>query len=268
MNDTSLRPSRVLAGWLDEETCRALGLDGEVARECREAVRRRRSRDRFLTQVEQSPGTLGPISTALADVDPRFRGGELEVVTVDLADVVATQPVVAVDELRADSLAGDPTLEEVATVTLPVAPVVLPSTAFDERAQAWVVRSRGASIAVSGRYVAAAESGDPGSQCFGFLVSAQPSRVTVGVCEGRVVLLDGHHRAVALLARGIRRAPVALDLTSSLPLTPDSLGREVIFGSPPPMLCDYLDDEVSLEAAVARTERVILISATEVDLPV
>lgn len=189
-------------------------------------------------------------------------------VAVDLAHVVATQSVVAVDELRVHALSRDPTLDEVATVTLPVAPLVLPTTAFDERAQAWVVRSRGASIAVSGRYVAAAESGDPGSQCFGFLVSAQPSRVTVGIHDGRVVLLDGHHRAVALLARGVRRAPVALDRASSMPLTSDNLGREVIFGPSPPLLCDYLDGDVSLAAVVSRTERVILISATEVDLPV
>lgn len=129
------------------------------------------------------------------------------------------------------------------------------------------MRSRGASIAVSGRYVAAADAGDPGSQCFGFLVSAQPSRVTIGVCEGRVVLLDGHHRAVELLARGVRRAPVALDHDALLPLTADHLGRNVILGVTPPKLQDYLDDEVSLVAAVTRTERVILISATEVDLP-
>ena len=261
------RPSRVLAGWLDAETCRALGLDESAARKCRDAVARRPP-DRFLTKVEFSPGTFRPISSALSEVDPRFRHGELEVVVVDLALVVATQPVVAVDELRAGTLVHDPTFEDIATVTLPVEPAVLPTTGFDERAQAWVVRSRGASVAVSGRYVAAAESGDPGSQCFGFLVSAQPSRVTVGVCEGRVVLLDGHHRAVALLARGIRRAPVALDHVASLPRTPDNFGREAIFGSPPPKLFDYLDDEVSLEAAVAHTERVILISATEVDLPV
>jgi hypothetical protein len=266
VTDASQRPSRVLAGWLDEESSRALGLDDGAARKCREAVRCR-SHDRLLTQVEFSPAPLGRVSRNLSDVDPRFRKGELEVVAVDLAHVVATQSVVAVDELRVNTLASHPTLEEVAIVTLPIAPLVLPTTAFDERAQAWVVRSRGASIAVTGRYVAAAESGDPGSQCFGFLVSAQPSRITVGVIQGRVVLLDGHHRAVALLALGVRRAPVALDRASSLPLTTDSFGREVILGQSPPLLCDYLDGEVSLEAVVARTERVILISATEVDLP-
>lgn len=266
MADSSQRPSRVLAGWLDEETSRALGLDGEAARGCRDVVRRRPG-DVLGTQVEPTPASLRPISSALSDVDPRFRGGELEVVVVDLADVVATQPFVATDESRAVTLAGDATLEEVAQITLPVAPSVFPVSAFDERAQAWVVRSRGASIAVSGRYVAAAASGDPGSQCFGFFVSAQPSRVTVGVCEGRVVLRDGHHRAVALLARGVRRAPVVLDHDPSLPISPDNLEREVIFGTRPPRLRDYLDADVSLEAAVARTERVILISATEVDLP-
>jgi hypothetical protein len=263
----SQRPSRVLAGWLDAETCRALALDEAASRKCRDAVARRPP-DRVLAEVEPTSATLGPISEALSEVDPRFRQGELELVVVDLGLVVATQPVVAVDELRAGTLCPDPTLEDLATVTLPVEPTVLPTTAFDERAQAWIVRSRGASVAVAGRYVAAAESGDPGSQCFGFLVSAQPSRVTVGVCEGRVVLLDGHHRAVALLARGVRRAPVVLDHAAGLPRAPDNLGRDAIFGSPPPKLCDYLDGEVSLEAAVAHTERVILISATEVDLPV
>ena len=266
VEDSSQRPSRVLAGWLDEETARSLGLDAEAARRCRETVRCR-SGDVSVARVEPSPAMLGSISRALSDVDPRFRGGELEVVMVDLPNVVATQPIVAVDELRAINLAGDANHEEIAQVTLPVAPAVLPISAFDERAQAWIVRSRGATIAVSGRYVAAAESGDPGSQCFGFLVSAQPSRVTVGIFEGRVVLCDGHHRAVALLARGVRRAPVALDHALSLPLTSDNLGRDVIFGPTPPTLRDYLDGEVSLEAAIARTERVILISATEVDLP-
>ena len=266
MHDASERPSRVLAGWLDEASSRTLGLDAAAARRCR-ATARARSQDPRPIEVEAPPPALRRLAEELSDVDPRFRGGELEVVVVDLAHVAATQSVVAVDEARVSALAAVPSLDEVATVTLPVAPGVLPTTAFDERAQAWVVRSRGASIAVSGRYVAAAESGDPGSQCFGFSISAQPSRVTVGVHEDRVVLLDGHHRAVALLARGIRRVPVALDRTASLHLTADHLAREVILGPAPARLCDYLDAEVSLEAVVARTERVILISATEIDLP-
>lgn len=266
MNEATQRPSRVLAGWLEASVSLALGLDVAAAHRCRDNVARR-APDATLAVVEPPTAALGAISSALADVDPKFRDGELEVVIVDLADVVATQPVVAVDEERAMTVAQDAPLDELAMVTLPVAPAVFPISAFDERAQAWVVRSRGSTIAVSGRYVAAADAGDPGSQCFGFLVSAQPSRVTIGLCEGRVVLRDGHHRAAALLARGVRRAPVALDHDASLPLTADHLGRDVIFGETPPRLGDYLDDEVSLMAAVTRTERVILISATEVDLP-
>ncbi len=158
MTDASQRPSRVLAGWLDEESARTLGLDDAAARRCREAAGSR-PHDTRLTEVEAPPPALRRVAEELCDVDPRFRDRELEVVVVDLALVAATQSVVAVDELRASTLASDPTLDEVAAVTLPVAPRVLPTTAFDDRAQAWVVRSRGASIAVSGRYVAAAESG-------------------------------------------------------------------------------------------------------------
>ena len=75
----------------------------------------------------------------------------------------------------------------------------------------------------------------------------------MGVHEDRVVLLDGHHRAVALLARGIRRVPVALDRTPTLHLTAENLRREVILGAAP-ALRDYLDIEVSLErSSLARS---------------
>jgi hypothetical protein len=243
-----------------------MDLDDAAAQLCRAAVSRRQGGDPRVA-LDPAPAVLEPVSSALSEVDPRFRRGELEVVVVDLAHVIATQPVVAVDELRTGALPSDPTLVDVASVTLPVAPTHLPTTAFDERAQAWIVRSRGASIAVSGRYVAAPESGDPGSQCFGFLVSAQPSRVTVGIYEDRLVLIDGHHRAVALVALGLRRVPVALDYSPTLLLSLEHLRREVILGTSPPMLRDYLDTEVSLDTVIAPTERIILISATEVELP-
>jgi hypothetical protein len=256
----------VLAGWLDEDACRTLGLDLDAARACRERVRHRQPQDRPL-DVALAPEALGDLSTALGEVDPSFRSGQRKVVVVDLACVVATQPVVALDDQRALAITADTTLEQLSATTLPISPAVLPVSAFDERSQAWVVRSRGASIAVSGRYVAAGESGDPGTQCFGFLVTAQPSRVTIGVLEGRAVLLDGHHRAMALLAQGVRKAPVALDHDTTITLTTEHLARDVIFGSAPPVLADYLDDDVSLAATVARVERVIMITASEVDLP-
>jgi hypothetical protein len=262
----SQRPARVLAGWLDEATAEAYGLPAEAARRCREAVLARRSTD-VLLEAERAPTSLSAISSALADVDPRFRDGESEVVVVDLAHLVATQPVVALDDDRVGSVPADADLDLLADVTLPVGPTVLPISGYDDRAQSWVVRSRGASLAVTGRYVGAGDAGDPGSQCFGFFVSAQPSRMSVGVFEGRVVLRDGHHRAVALLARGVRRAPVALDHTLDLPLTSANVSSDVIFGLTPPTLQDYLNDEVSLDAAVARTERVVVISASEIDLP-
>jgi hypothetical protein len=251
---------------LEEAEWRALNIDDTSAHRCR-AARNDRPREPFLTEVAPIVEELRSLATALADVDPRFRDGTMTLVMVDLARVIATQSIVATDEQRVSELSDPPTLAETAAITLPIVPAVLPTTGYDDRAQSWVVRSHGSTVAVTGRYLAAADANDPGAQCFGFLISAQPSRVTVALEQGRVVLRDGHHRAVALLARGVRLAPVALDSSPSPPVGSGQFARSVVHGQDPPLVSDYLDAKLRVEVEVQRTERVIVVAATELDLP-
>ncbi len=82
----------------------------------------------------------------------------------------------------------------------------------------------------------------------------------------RYVLRDGYHRAVALLARGINVVPA---LVSASPgIDPPRIGRgmlsrQVVMGRRPPMLPDYLDNDVSAEVSLPSTRRVIIVQALD-----
>jgi hypothetical protein len=264
------RPSRLLAGWLNDAVAESFGVQVAAtfatAQHCGPAVAHRAGVPAKEHPLEPSPD-FAATTEALARVDPSFRDGTLSVVVVDLTRVVATQPYVAVDDPRVERLDPAASLERVGAVTLPVEPEQFPVSAFDESSKTWIVRSRGASVAVTGRYNGVVDDSDPGAQVFGFIVSAQPSRVTVVDVGDRLILVDGHHRAVSLLARGITRAPVALERSNFVPLGHGNLPRDIILGDRPPLLGDYLDDDVSCDFAALRTERVVVIAATELDIP-
>ena len=83
--------------------------------------------------------------------------------------------------------------------------------------------------------------------------------------RGRYFLKDGHHRSLALLERGISRVPVVLlELSPAEKLEVE--GRfpdKMLLGPHPPVLSDYLRDDVAAACFNRATEKTITIKAAE-----
>ena len=207
------------------------------------------------------------IRRALTLADPSLASDGWELAVVDLTHVRAFQPIVSVDDPRCHMLDASTRPRDLAALCVPGVPLESPRTAFDERTGSWVLRGPTSNLRVTGRFAGPVDGTDVGSNGFGFIVSAQPSRVEVVVVGGVPVLRDGYHRAVGLLARGVTKVP-ALISTSDHVLD-ESVGfpLETVRAPDGPRLTDFLDEYVSRPVPVARTERVLLIQSLDVEMP-
>jgi hypothetical protein len=269
----AVRPGRFLAGWLNEHSAAAMSSD------CYDTWRRASS-----TVVEVARRSEAPDATEVGAVvwpfedseyeaqlhrcDPSIAERSLHLAYVDLTTIYASQVTVATDDPRVRDLGAHRSDREILELCVPLRSVREPAVGFDERANAWIVRSRDSSIEISGRYAGGFEGVDPLAQGFGFIVSAQPSRLLAFTIDNRLVLRDGHHRAVALLARGITRVPALVGVgTLSDFSAHGTLSHQRMSESGAPRLSDYLDDLVSVDMALPRTERVMIFQSTEFELP-
>ena len=200
--------------------------------------------------------------------DPSIAERSLHLARIDLTTIYASQVTVALDDPRVQRLSDDPSEQELLELCLPLRSETEPAVGFDERANAWIVRSRDATIEISGRYAGGFEGVDPAAQGFGFIVSAQPSRLLALNVDGRLVLRDGHHRAIGLLARGVTRVPALVGTGHFRDFTAHgTLSLQRLSEPGAPLLMDYLDDAVSVAMALPRTERVMIFQSTEFELP-
>jgi hypothetical protein len=234
-----------------------------------DAVARRSQRaDRVPREAQVWPLENELYEQQLFDADASIRERSLRPALIDLTTVFASQVTVALDDPRFEGLTVEPSTEQLLEICLPLRSELEPAVGFDEKAQSWIIRSRGATLEMTGRYAGGFEGLDPRAQGFGFIVSAQPSRMLAFNVDGRLVLRDGHHRAVALLARGIHRVPALVgeghfrDFTAHGTLSLQRLSEPAA-----PLLTDYFDDEVSVDMELPRTERVMMIQSTQFELP-
>jgi len=272
------RPARALLGWMqpNEAVLMLTGRRQDVAPtdqqkqlvgRLRDAVARRRS------GIDQS----GIEQPALAALTPYL--GELEkdqaaagliasgsrVALIDLARVIAAQPLVHVD--RADervAIAQPDDLTSIARVSLPTTqPVELPAT-FDQAQKAWVLTSANPNLRLIGAGQGQAPQGPP---ILGFSVALVTSFVRIARYQERYILVDGYHRAHGFLRRGIKVVPAFVsEVTSfeSLGLPPvGMLPQDAYLGERPPVLADYLSDEVSAAVIVPVTQKTIAIVGLE-----
>ena len=217
--------------------------------------------------LEQPPP--GELSTYIAKLekDPAaagLMGSGARVALVDLSCVLAAQPLVHVDhaeERVARIDAGD--VVSVAKISLPIAqPVQLPAT-FDQAQKAWVLTSANPNLRLTG----AGQSPTPGGPMFGFTVALLTSFVRVARYQKRYILVDGYHRAHGFLRRGINVVPAFITEVSSfealgLP-TVGMLPQDTYLGDRPPVLADYLSNEVAAEVTVPITQKTIVIAGLE-----
>jgi hypothetical protein len=100
----------------------------------------------------------------------------------------------------------------------------------------------------------------------GLVIGHSASFVQAVRATDRFVLTDGYDRALSLLARGIHAVPAFVrthGTNRDLTFRSDTLEREAVLGRRPPLLPDFLDDDVSAEVSVPRLERVLMVRARE-----
>jgi hypothetical protein len=186
------------------------------------------------------------------------------VAMADLTRVCSLQPSVMIDDANARTASIDSSdVRSIAAVTLPIGTPCVLGAAYNPAKQAWVFTSANPNLRVLGQ----AQGEGPGAHIFGFGVAVSASFMQVANYNGRYLLRDGYHRAYGLLARGITHAPVFVrefGRFEDLRLPPGLLAQDVYLGPRPPVLPDYLNDDVSAITSVLVTQKVVIIQALEV----
>ncbi len=271
------RPARALIGWMQPaegqlwlvsrrpDIAPTVEHMGQVARAVAAVAARPVGFDP-IGAVTEPPAALDQHVAALHG-DPAAAGllnDGWRVMIVDLSRVCAAQPSVHVDHAEERAASIDPSdVTSIAAVSLPIsAPTQLPFQ-FDQIQKAWVFSSANPNL----RIVGAGYGVVNGAPIFGFNVALAPSFIRVARYQSRYLLLDGYHRAHGFLRRGITHVPVFVRDTPSfeaLGLPQGMLPQDAYLGERPPLLPDYLNDDVSADVDVPATEKVIVITGLEV----
>jgi hypothetical protein len=188
---------------------------------------------------------------------------------VDLPRVCAFQQHVYADHARervAEVNVRD--LRALAEVTLPLGPADPVTFQFDRRRQQFVTSIAGPNLQIVGAFGGLAPGMPAGTVHLGFQLRMVTSFMQVGAVQGRCFLRDGYHRALGLVARGVRYVPcfVRDNMTMSDLIAPGALEYEAIMGGRPPVIGDYWDDEVSISVQLPEPRRVISVQAAELSV--
>jgi hypothetical protein len=207
----------------------------------------------YISKLEKDPAAAGLLNAGW------------KVRLVDLARVCAAQPLVHVDHAEARVADADASeITTIASISLPIAiPFHLPAI-FDQAQKAWVITSANPNLRLTGAGQAASPDGVP---MLGFSVALLTSFLRVARYQTRYILVDGYHRAHGFLRRGITIVPALvseLESFEALGLPPlGMLPQDAYLGDRPPLLADYLNDEVSVEVLVPATQKTIVIAGLE-----
>jgi hypothetical protein len=128
-----------------------------------------------------------------------------------------------------------------------------------------------AAASVNLRVVGQLKADVPMGPAFGFVIGGGLPWLQVVAFNGRHVLRDGYHRAVGLLRAGIFDVPVARiegEQLADLGIRPGFFAPDLVLGSQPPLLTDFLDDGLSQEGEVRSEIKVIRITAQQFSVPV
>jgi hypothetical protein len=266
--------ARALIGWMEPDAARAAlgahaGDCAGVLRGAREAVAGRPTFADSDDAVQEPSDALARYGEALLQA-PGL--GELAaagwtVAMVDMRRVCPLHPVVVVDGAGDRvSAAGADDVISVATVSLPApVPAKLP-VQHDSIHNTWTISSPNPNLRILDSFAGQSPLGMRG---FGFNVGITPSFVQVGRVGPRLLLRDGHHRALGLLNRGITTVPALVRSFASLAELEgpaDMLSADVLLGDRPPTMPDYLDDAVSAAVTRPAARKVVVIQALEVHL--
>jgi hypothetical protein len=278
------RPARALIGWMQQSEAKLM-----LAQRMVQLAGNQSHADRA-TAAQQTVAARHPLVEELHILDdpgpelkehiaalvaqPDYKPFVVEgwsVKIADLSKVVALQPMVFWDHARErtdSAVAGDmPTL---AKITLPIrsGPEPLPFQ-FDPARNTWMITSRNPILRIVGQFSGPVDVGG-GHQMggCGFVVTISPSFVQVVRYRNRLLLRDGYHRSLGLLAKGITHVPVLFrefGQFGPLGLGPGMLPEASYLGDRPPYLADYLSDAVSAEVDLPASQKMLVIQGIEMN---
>jgi hypothetical protein len=275
------RSSRALIGWMTaaqaEMVLGGYTLGQEVPAENRELARSAReavaSRPPGLDQTD----LLSEVPPELDEHVARLRQNPVgaamfqqgwNVALVDLARVCAFQPTVVADaavervqDVKSDDLAA------IAAVTLPTSAAEPPRVQYDPSRQAYMAVSPNVNLKIVGNVWCPAPDGS-GAVILGFSVLAPPSFLNVVRFRDRVILRDGYHRAYGFLGRGITHVPAFTRTMETIEdvIPPGTfLPQDSYLGDRPPVLPDYLNDQVAATVRLPAVQKMVLIQGTELN---
>jgi hypothetical protein len=277
------RPARVLLGWMQQAEAqlmlaqRMVQLAGNQSHADRAIAAQQTVAARNPLGFEEQPilDEPGPelneyIAALVAhpDYQPFAIGWSVKI--ADLRKVVALQPIVFWDHAkeRTDSaVAGD--MPTVAKITLPIrSGTDLLPLQFDPARNTWMITSRNPNLRIVTNFCGPVDIGGQQMTGCGFVVAISPSFVQVVRYRNRLLLRDGYHRSLGLLAKGITHVPVLFrefGQFEPLGLGAGMLPEGSYLGDRPPYLPDYLADSVSAEVDFPASQKMLVVQGIEMN---
>jgi hypothetical protein len=272
------RPARALLAWLPPEQAHQLLVSGRGARPIGpDVIARARSAREFAagrTPTEQKNVVMEP-PKAIGDHLAAFRQSAsnlfdegFRICTVDLTRLYSLQPTTFTDHHVEQVAALDPTdTRGIAKITLPTETQVPMSVSHNPAQKTITLASPSLNLQVVSGEVEQSQAGFTVK----LLTTCPTSVIQAAHFDGRYFCRDGHTRALQLLKRGITTVPAVVkefstyaEVAPSRNLLPEAVTR----GSNPPTLGDFLDDRLSADVLLPMTRKVVVVTATEAELPV
>jgi hypothetical protein len=191
-------------------------------------------------------------------------GDGWEVAAVDVGHTCPLHPVVFVEDMSGRVSAADADdIVSLASVSLPSPASLDLPVQHDPVNNTFTVSSPNPNLRI---LASSAGQSSLGTRGFVFQVGVTPSFVKVAQVDDRLILCDGHHRALAFLRRGVTAIPALVRRFASvdeLQVSPGMFSQDLLLGDRPPTLVDYLDDSVCADVVRPSANKVIVIQALE-----
>ncbi|HEY6251129.1 MAG TPA: hypothetical protein VI685_14310 [Candidatus Angelobacter sp.] len=205
----------------------------------------------------------GEAFLAREDVRRSFQGWDYTVGIVDLREVLSFQKSVVVEAV--DRAAGlnlnDPAV--LFSLCLPDPSAMTFSGTADPDQKGISFSSPNPNLRVVSGKTAMVD----GLPFYGFAVGYGLPFLQVVEYQGRWFVRDGYHRCYALLQRGVSKAPClflrAANVLQFGGIAPQFFISDILFGSRPPFLTDFLDDNLAATVTRPASGKVIRIVAQE-----
>lgn len=207
------------------------------------------------------------------ELQSMFNGMDWELAVVDLNKIIAFQKSVKIHGLNERVAYATTNEKSLLDLCVPLDDPELPSVHYvDLDGKAFTISSPNPNFRIlDARIEDVDKSAAPGmppfkTKAISMLVGTVPSYLHVVEFEGRYYLRDGYHRAVGLLRANINEVPCVLArVQDSKLIAPigNHLSPDCFMGDQPPLLADFLNDDVSDEGLTSESLKIIRIRGEE-----